>query len=102
MKNISLPVKILLLCAILIIPSVAYLWLVTGKNKYNRLPIYGPKDEIAANGDTIYHKSKILAEERVRKFIGKGFGAEPCPVFLKAVHVPGFVLVEEGKGKVHS
>ena len=51
--------RILIICGILILPCVFYLWLITGKNKYATLDIFGPK-EIATtltNGvpDTIYH-----------------------------------------------
>ncbi len=53
--------KILILFAILAMPSIAYLLMRTGKNKYTTLEIYGPKEPITktVNGkivvDTIYH-----------------------------------------------
>lgn len=53
--------KIAILAAILIVPSVFFLLLKTGKNHYNRLEIFGPKDPVthSVNGkevtDTVYH-----------------------------------------------
>ena len=43
-----------ILFAILILPSLVYLLLITGKNRFKPLPIIGER-EVAANGDTIYH-----------------------------------------------
>lgn len=53
--------KFLILALVLIVPAVAYLWLQTGKNQYNPLEIFGPKEAVikTENGkqftDTIYH-----------------------------------------------
>jgi protein SCO1/2 len=53
--------KILILAIILIVPSVAYLLLQTGENKFKKLEILGPKEPVqkTVNGkvvvDTIYH-----------------------------------------------
>lgn len=53
--------KGLILFAILALPSIAYLLLRTGTNKYKSLEIYGPKEPVSktVNGkivvDTIYH-----------------------------------------------
>jgi len=49
--------KALILFAILIFPSIAYILITTGKNNFKHLPYFGPK-ELAANGDTIYHSVK--------------------------------------------
>jgi protein SCO1 len=54
--------KILILAAILIVPSVAYMLLKTGKNNYKSLEFYGPKEPYSktVNGntviDTVYHQ----------------------------------------------
>ena len=49
--------KILILLAILAVPSALYLLLITGKNTFGTLPYYGPKEVIEKNGkpDTLYH-----------------------------------------------
>ncbi len=46
--------KVVILVAILLLPSLFYLFLYTGSNNFKRLPIYGPKTLTEA-GDTIYH-----------------------------------------------
>ena len=47
--------RILILIAILFLPSLAYLLLKTGKNNFKHLAVFGPRD-VAENGkDTIYH-----------------------------------------------
>lgn len=43
-----------ILLAVLIVPSLAWLLITRGHNQYKRLPIYGPV-EVSANGDSIYH-----------------------------------------------
>lgn len=56
--------KVILLALILIVPSVGYLLLQTGKNNYKTLEIYGPKEPVleTVNGksvtDTLYHTVK--------------------------------------------
>ena len=61
--NINSVKKGLILIAILIVPSLAYLLLSTGKNKFIPLAIYGPKkvDSVLVDGkyriDTVYHKT---------------------------------------------
>ncbi len=46
----------IILLSILVLPSLAYLFLKTGKNNFKHLAIFGPRD-VAVNGkDTIYHK----------------------------------------------
>lgn len=53
--------KIAILVIVLIIPSVAYLLMQTGKNNYKKLEIFGPKEPVekTVNGkvvvDTLYH-----------------------------------------------
>jgi protein SCO1/2 len=53
--------KIAILVVVLIIPSVAYLLLQTGKNNYKKLEIFGPKEPVekTVSGkvvvDTLYH-----------------------------------------------
>ena len=48
--------KALILLAILIVPSIAYLLVSSGKNNYNKLEIFGPKEPVLSHpGDTIYH-----------------------------------------------
>jgi protein SCO1/2 len=46
--------QILIILSILLLPCVFYLLLLTGKNHFKRLEIYGPKD-VSNKGDTIYH-----------------------------------------------
>jgi len=46
--------RILIILSILLLPCVFYLLLLTGKNHFRRLEIYGPKD-VDSKGDTIYH-----------------------------------------------
>lgn len=49
--------KVAFLVAILLLPSLFYLFLYTGANNFKRLPIYGPKELSESNPkDTIYHK----------------------------------------------
>jgi len=48
--------KILILLGILIIPSVGYLLVSSGKNNFQKLDVFGPKEPVADHpGDTIYH-----------------------------------------------
>ena len=48
--------KALILLGILLIPSLAYLIVSSGKNNYQRLEIYGPKEPVTDSpGDTLYH-----------------------------------------------
>ena len=47
--------KSLILLAILLLPSLLYLFLHTGINNFKALPILGPKS-VNASGDTVYHK----------------------------------------------
>lgn len=54
MSRLSGLSKILILAAILIVPSLWYMWLITGRNHYIRLPIFGER-EVSASGDTVYH-----------------------------------------------
>ena len=50
-KNYKL---LLVVAGILFLPSIFYLLLITGKNHFRHLEIYGPKD-LDQKGDTIYH-----------------------------------------------
>ncbi len=50
-KNLK---RILVVLSILFLPCVFYLVLLTGKNHFKHLLIYGPKD-LDAKGDTLYH-----------------------------------------------
>ena len=54
MKSVPFWVKGLVLFTILIVPSLAYLFLITGKNNFKHLEIYGPRD-LNSKGDTVYH-----------------------------------------------
>lgn len=48
--------KALILLGILLVPSLAYLIVSRGKNNYQRLEIFGPKEPSSTNpGDTSYH-----------------------------------------------
>jgi len=47
-------IRIFTVLAILILPCVFYLFLLTGKNHYKQLEIFGPKD-VTVKGDTLYH-----------------------------------------------
>lgn len=46
--------KVAILIAILLLPSLLYLFLHTGVNNFQRLQIYGPKS-VNQEGDTLYH-----------------------------------------------
>ncbi|NNF01329.1 MAG: SCO family protein [Bacteroidia bacterium] len=50
--------KILILLVLLAVPSAIWLVMITGKNSFNTLAYFGPKDIIEKNGkvDTVYHK----------------------------------------------
>jgi len=73
--------KVVLLLAILLIPGIAYLILQTGKNNYQTLEIFGPKEPVpnSAKPDTIYHHiadfsfisqdSSIVTQETVKNKI---------------------------------
>ena len=54
MKSVPSWVKGLVLFTILVIPSLSYLFLITGKNNFKHLEIFGPRD-LDSKGDTIYH-----------------------------------------------
>jgi protein SCO1/2 len=51
--------RILIVCSILLLPCIFYLWLITGKNNYRHIEVFGPKEvaATATNGvpDTLYH-----------------------------------------------
>ena len=48
--------RVLAVLVILLVPSIFFLVLQTGKNQYNTLPILGPREAPeTAGGDTIYH-----------------------------------------------
>jgi len=48
--------RVLIILGILIIPSVVYLLVSQGKNNYQHLEIFGPKEPVEGKpGDTIYH-----------------------------------------------
>lgn len=56
MNGISIYKRAIILFSILLLPSLAYLFLKTGKNTFKHLAIFGPRD-VAVNGkDTIYHQ----------------------------------------------
>lgn len=46
--------QFLFLFALLLFPSLLYIFLSTGKHKFTQLPYFGPK-EVNSSGDTIYH-----------------------------------------------
>lgn len=46
--------RVIAILAVLILPSLFYLWIIRGKNNYNTLEILGPKI-LQSNGDTLYH-----------------------------------------------
>lgn len=48
--------RILIVVAILLVPSIAYLIISRGENQYEKLQIFGPREPGSANpADTIYH-----------------------------------------------
>jgi len=48
--------QLLVVLIILIVPSIFYLFIRTGKNQYTTLEIFGPREAPAqAGGDTVYH-----------------------------------------------
>src|SRR4051812_30052394 len=46
--------NIILLLAVLLVPSIAWLVITRGHNNFRSLPLYGPV-EINAKGDSVYH-----------------------------------------------
>jgi protein SCO1/2 len=59
MKPASKTKKIIILLAILLLPSIFYVLLSTGKHNYKRLPYIGPKEAVLnteGKYDTLYHK----------------------------------------------
>lgn len=54
MRKSTLVKRVLFLFAILLLPSIGFLILKTGKNNFKHLGFYGPRD-VSVNGDTIYH-----------------------------------------------
>jgi protein SCO1 len=46
---------ILIILTILLVPSIAYLIVSSGKNQYSKLEIFGPKEAGAEPGDTAFH-----------------------------------------------
>jgi len=56
MNNSKSVSRIIIILSILIIPSIGYLIVSSGDNKFSRLEIFGPKDPSPENPkDTIYH-----------------------------------------------
>ena len=56
MSPLKLSYKALILLGILLIPSLAYLIVSSGENKYRQLDFFGPKEPVVGKpGDTIYH-----------------------------------------------
>ena len=55
--------KILILLAVLAVPSALYLLLVSGEHNFKTLPFYGPKETVEKNGkiDTLYHKIPVFS-----------------------------------------
>ncbi|HNT81115.1 MAG TPA: SCO family protein, partial [Bacteroidia bacterium] len=47
--------RVIAILAVLILPSLFYLWIIRGSNNYNTLEILGPKS-LLENGDTLYHR----------------------------------------------
>lgn len=60
MKNNAIFKKVLILIAILLVPSLLYLLMSTGTNNFKPLLIYGPKEALPPNEDgvvdTLYHR----------------------------------------------
>jgi len=93
MKKVRIATKILILVLVLIVPGFLYYLLVTlGKNRYHRLPIFGPKQVAKtthklghkAVPDTIYH---ILPDFKLTDQDGKQVTLN---TFDKRIFVAGF------------
>jgi protein SCO1 len=54
MKKTSAFTKVIIIAAILLLPSVFFLFISSGKNNYKELEIFGPKIP-RISGDTLYH-----------------------------------------------
>ncbi|HMT29409.1 MAG TPA: SCO family protein [Bacteroidia bacterium] len=66
--------KFLIALGILLVPSISYLIIKSGKNNYSRLDIFGPKEPSATNPkDTLYHKVADfnLISQDGKEFSGK-------------------------------
>jgi len=56
MHNSKTTSRVIIILSILLIPSIGYLIVSSGKNKYTHLEIFGPKEPSATvPGDTVYH-----------------------------------------------
>src|SRR6187551_14043 len=56
MSSLTTSSRVLILFGILIVPSIAYLLVSSGKNNYQKLEVFGPKEPIEGKpGDTLYH-----------------------------------------------
>ena len=82
--------KIIILIAILVIPGAVYLVLQTGKNNYQRLDIFGPKEPVTKtkNGksftDTLYHTMGDFS------FIGHDSSLVTQELFKNKIYVTDF------------
>lgn len=65
--------KTVLLLLILIVPSVAYIALTTGKHNIKKLGYFGPKSPGSAPGDTVYH---AIPEFEFTDQSGKSYGSK--------------------------
>lgn len=73
MNSRSRLLALLAILAVLVLPSVAYLLISTGKNDYQRLEIFGPKEASRIPGDTIYH---TIAPFELVSSSGNPFGSD--------------------------
>ena len=64
--------KILILFSLLLVPSIAYLILSTGKHRIKPLSVFGPK-VARSDGDTLFH---TIPDFRFTDQNGKSFGSE--------------------------
>jgi protein SCO1/2 len=66
--------KIFAIATVLIVPSIAFLIISTGKNNYQRLEIFGPREPGLSNSaDTIYH---TIAPFILQSHLGESFSSQ--------------------------
>ncbi len=84
--------KFLILVTLLVIPSLAYLYLQTGKNNFKTLEIFGPKEPVAKTVDgrtvvdTVYHSVGGFS------LLDEDSNVVTQDIFKNKIHVANFIF----------
>ncbi|HQF28997.1 MAG TPA: SCO family protein, partial [Bacteroidia bacterium] len=84
--------KFLILVTLLVIPSLAYLYLQTGKNNFKTLEIFGPKEPVAKTVDgktvvdTVYHSIGGFS------LLDQDSNVVTQDIFKDKIHVANFIF----------